>query len=85
MTWRLHTDGLDHEPAATDFASAPAAIAYAAWWFLDGYVDNDTMPGMPDETVLEDLDELLSDLRAGREFYCSRFYEKVRLEELPAV
>lgn len=82
-TYRLHTDEIDEGEKSRDFASKEAAMAYAIWWFLDGYMDNQSMPDSPDDRVYGYAIDLIEELKRGETFQCNRFYERAHIEEIP--
>lgn len=82
MRFMVFVSGLDEEDEKRGFDTETEAIAWAKSWFIEGY-NNDTIDDETRAAVKEDAEKLEQDLLAGREFYCSRFYECVRMERQP--
>ncbi len=76
--YRLHFRSLDEDPETKDFPDRESAIAYASWWFIDGYTGPEHIEIL--SSVFEDAGELVSALVAGKEFRCGRLYETVSIE-----
>lgn len=82
MTIRLRFEELDYDPEEHEFPDIEAAIKFAKAWFLDGYdgmYDNahPSVKAQSEESLREYARMLEDDLRAGRRFYCNRFYETI--------
>ncbi len=81
----LTTEGLDENTESHPFSTKAEAIDYAVVWFVSGYdaENNDTLRNEVPLGIASDVTRLISDLTAGREFYCSRFSEKASIVEQP--
>jgi hypothetical protein len=83
--WILKTDSLDEEPQEREFDSKETAIDFAVVWFVSSYdpETNETMRGQVPSGIAEDTIQLIDDLRSGREFRCSNFYETASITKAP--
>lgn len=83
MPYRLRFESLDNPLEEKDFDSPAEAIDYARWWFLDGYANN-TIDDAGRQRAQEYVERLLADLRAGREFHCGMFHERISFVPHPS-
>jgi hypothetical protein len=74
---KLYLSMLDHDDEVLSFETEDEAIAYASWWFLDGYMEEE-YPGSVEDAVSH-AGILVSTLKEGGEFIYKRFYEHVRI------
>ena len=82
MTYIVTTNSLDDDPEETVHATFDEAVEYARKWFVDGY--EDLVKGDPDQfipLVEEAVEVLVENLRAGREYRCSMFFEHVTIQK----
>ena len=84
MRYILTLESLDDERQELPFDTVDDAVKHAVEWFVEGY-NNETIDAATRIKVAEDAVELAHDLREGREFYCSRFYEKAQLRAVEQV
>jgi hypothetical protein len=84
--WILRTESLDEEVQERAFGTKDEAIDFAVVWFVSSYDPdtNETMRGHVPHGLAEDVLQLIEDLRNGREFRCSNFYETASVFEPPA-
>lgn len=78
--WVITTSSLEQEPEERRFESRDGALDYAVAWFVGGLEFNTGDPSaVAPFGLAEDVERLIADLRGGRKFQCSRFYEEVTL------
>lgn len=80
MPCTLHLSSIDTDDEALSFANREDAIAHAAKWFVDGY-NNSTIDDETRRQVASEVIKLEATLRAGHEFYGSRFHERAKIQD----
>lgn len=76
---RLELSSVDDGYKTIDFQTKEHAVAYAVWWFLEGYSGVDQQSIEKDEILMGHAADLIKELTAGNEFHCGRFHENIKI------